>query len=135
MVEAENLIILFDGDCNLCNSTVQFVIDRDKKDLFRFCALQSDTGKLILKKNKLPDNYTDSFLLYYNNKLYTKSSAALYMVKKMQMPWKMLFVFIIIPKLVRDAVYSFIAKNRYKWFGKSEYCRVMTPELKHKFLP
>lgn len=127
-------IILFDGVCNLCNSSVQFVIERDKKDTFLFSSLQSEFGQKILKKNNMNQEEFDSILLVENDKIYQKSDAALRIAKDLDSPWNLLYVFIIFPRFIRDFGYELIAKNRYKWFGKQESCWLPTPELRSKFL-
>lgn len=126
-------VILFDGVCNLCNASVQYVIKHDKKKLFRFASLQSSFGEKILKENNLPNTTFNSFILY-DNKIYTRSTAALLVAKKLSGLIKLSYGFIIFPKFIRDAVYNIIAKNRYKWFGKKEACWLPTPELKELFL-
>ena len=127
-------IILFDGICNLCNSSVNFIIDHDKKNEFRFASLQSEAGQDLLKKFHRNVNDFDSIILVENGEHYERSSAVLKIVKKFPGLWKLLYLFIIVPKPLRDFVYDIIADNRYKWFGKTECCRVPTPELKEKFL-
>ena len=127
-------IILFDGVCNLCNSSVNLIIDHDKKNDFRFASLQSEAGQDLLKKFHLNVKDFDSIILIENGKHYQRSSAVLKIVKKFPGLWKLLYLFIIVPKPLRDFVYDNIADNRYKWFGKKESCRVPTPELKEKFL-
>ena len=129
-----NPIILFDGVCNLCNNSVQFVIKHDKKSKFRFAALQSDTGQALLKKYNLPKQGFDSFVLLQNEKVYLKSTAALQVAKQLDGPIKLLGGFIIVPAFIRNAVYNFIAKNRYKWFGKKHHCMIPTPTLQSRFL-
>lgn len=132
MVE-ERGTILFDGVCNLCNGIVQFVLKRDKRDHFQFASLQSDAGIQVLENYQLNQGL-DTFVYVYKNKAYTKSSAALYVLKGLGGIWKILFIFIIIPKFLRDPIYNWIARNRYKWFGKKDECMLPRPEYKHKFL-
>lgn len=129
-------LILFDGVCNLCNSSVQYVIKHDKKDLFMFAALQSDTGKAIISKFNIDTTQIDSILLYNpeNETITYKSSAALKVALKLRFPTNLLSAFLIIPAFIRNWVYDFIAKNRYKWYGKKDACMIPTPELKSKFL-
>lgn len=127
-------IILFDGVCNLCNASIHFVIDRDKQKYFRYASLQSNTGETYLKKFGMPANVFNSIVLVEGDKFYTRSTAALRIAKKMDGAWPILYAFIIIPPFIRNAVYDYIAKNRYKWFGKEETCRIPTPELKSLFL-
>lgn len=127
-------IILFDGVCNLCNSSVNFIIDRDKKNIFKFAALQSETGQKFLNKFGMDQNDFDSVVLVDENKFYSKSSAALKIVKEFPFLWKALYIFIIIPAPLRNFFYDLVAKNRYSWFGKKDSCRMPSPELKNKFL-
>jgi predicted DCC family thiol-disulfide oxidoreductase YuxK len=110
------------------------LLDRDKKDKFRFVALQSGKGEELLKKFKLSVKDFDTFVLIDGDKCYIKSTAGLIVIKNIPGLWKILYIFIIIPKLIRDFVYSLIAKNRYKLFGKREDCRIPTPEEREKFL-
>lgn len=128
-------LILFDGVCNLCNSSVQFVIKRDKKDMFRYAALQSDIGQQIIEKFNIDTSKTDSIILYSNEKgVFYKSTAALKIASKLGFPTNILGLFLIIPEAIRNIVYDFIARNRYKWYGRKEHCMIPTPELKSKFL-
>ena len=126
-------IILFDGVCNLCSGSVQFVLKRDKKNLFRFASLQSKPGQALLNKFKLSANTFNSFVLVEGDKIYTRSTAALRVAKDLK-GWKWLHALRFIPKFIRDGVYNLIAKNRYKWFGKKEECWVPSPELRSRFL-
>ncbi|MGM8214271.1 thiol-disulfide oxidoreductase DCC family protein [Bacillaceae bacterium W0354] len=112
-------IVLFDGVCNLCNNVVQFLINRDPKDQFRFASLQSDIAEELLQKHN-QEVSLNSFVLIKNDKVYTKSTAALHICKNLPGWWKCLFIFIIIPKFIRDPLYNLIANNRYKWFGKKK---------------
>ena len=127
-------IILFDGVCNLCNGAVNFVIKRDPRNVFKFTPLQEKQGVLLLKKHAIDAQKLDSIVLVENKKVYTKSSAALRIARKLSGLWPLFFVLLIIPSFIRDGVYDFIAKNRYKWFGKKEQCIIPTPGLKEKFL-
>ncbi|MCC6288665.1 MAG: thiol-disulfide oxidoreductase DCC family protein [Chitinophagaceae bacterium] len=127
-------IILFDGVCNLCNSSIQFVLKKDKKKQFYFTSLQSNAGQQLLKQYQLSPNKFDSFVLIENNKAYTRSTAALRVVKKLSGLWPLLYIFIIIPPFIRNTVYDWVARNRYKWFGKSESCMLPTPELNARFV-
>ncbi|TAG11580.1 MAG: DUF393 domain-containing protein [Sphingobacteriia bacterium] len=129
-----NPVILFDGVCNLCSSSVQFIIRNDAKRHFRFASLQSNFGQSILKQFNLPTNELDSFILLYKGKIAIKSTGALQVAKQLSGAWPLLYIFIIIPPFIRDAVYEFIGRNRYKWFGKKEACWLPTPEIKALFL-
>lgn len=127
-------IILFDGICNLCNKSIQFIIKKDKKDVFRFAALQSEVGQYFLNKFEIDRKRTDSMILIDSEEnFYVKSSAALRIAKELPtISWMRLFL--VLPKFFRDGVYNIIAKNRYRWFGKKDECMIPTPELKAKFL-
>jgi predicted DCC family thiol-disulfide oxidoreductase YuxK len=127
-------LILFDGVCNLCNSSVQFILLRDKKDRFRFASLQSDYGQSILKQYNLPTDKFNSLALVENGKIYQKSTGALRIARNLKGLWPMLYGFIIVPPFIRNLVYDIIAKNRYRWFGKKEECMLPRPEWKQKFL-
>ena len=128
-------VLFFDGECNLCNSTVQFIIRHDKKKLFLFATLQSGIGNAALQNiQKQDEPVPDSVILYYNGKYFVRSAAALYVFKLLGSGWAILFAGIIIPRFLRDAVYNFISRNRYKWFGKRNECMIPTPELMDRFL-
>jgi predicted DCC family thiol-disulfide oxidoreductase YuxK len=128
-------IILFDGVCNLCNNSVNFIIERDKNDVFRFASLQSEIGKKLLLERGLNPLILDSIILIEPGvAYYRKSSAALEIVKHLSGGYSLLNYFSFLPESFRDGLYRMIANNRYKWFGKEEICRIPTPELKEKFL-
>ena len=132
-MNADKPLILFDGVCNLCNKSVQFVIKRDPEAQFQFASLQSNAGQQFLKENNLPENNFNSFVLYERGKVFTRSTAALKVASKLK-GWRWSKSLFIIPKFLRDAVYNLIANNRYKWFGKRNECMIPTPELKERFL-
>lgn len=127
-------IVLFDGVCNLCNGAVLFIIKRDKKDRFRFAALESDLGKELLARHNIDPSKIDSIVLISGDSAFAKAGAALRIAKHLTGLWPLLYSLVIIPKFIADAVYDFIARNRYKWFGKKDSCMIPTPELKSKFL-
>jgi len=128
-------IILFDGVCNLCNSTVQFLIKHDKKDVFRFVALQSDLGQQIMAYIGIDTSKVDSIIVYEPGKAYFyKAEAALEIASAIGGVYTLLAVFKAVPKGISNAVYDYIARNRYKWYGKKEACMLPTPEIKAKFL-
>lgn len=130
----ENKIILFDGVCNLCSSSVQFIIKNDDENIFKFASLQSEFGQKFLKENKLDSETFDSFILLDNNKVYKKSTAALIVAKHLKKRWIWLQVFWLIPTVLRDKLYGVISSNRYKWFGKKDECWLPTAELRGKFI-
>jgi predicted DCC family thiol-disulfide oxidoreductase YuxK len=127
-----NPIILFDGVCNFCNSSINFIIKHDKKGQFKFAPLQGKFGQTVSGEttNKMPE----SVLLLEGNKLYSHSTAALKIAKKLDGLWPLMYGFIMVPKPLRDFIYKWIAKNRYKWFGKTETCMIPTKEMREKFL-
>lgn len=127
-------VLLFDGVCNLCSSSVQFVLERDEKENIQFASLQSEFGKNSLSKSQLPPDYTSSLVLLENGRAYIKSDAALRLSKHLNGLWKLGSVLLIVPKFIRDPVYNWIAKNRYKWFGKKEACWIPEPKWKARFL-
>ena len=129
-----HLIILFDGVCNFCNFWVNFIIDRDKDDIFRFAALQSEAGQKLLNKFNLKTDDFDTFILIKGETYFTKSTAALKIAWRLNYPLKVLYYFIFIPKFLRDFIYSLIAINRYKFFGKRDMCRIPSEEERNKFL-
>ncbi|HAY33004.1 MAG TPA: thiol-disulfide oxidoreductase DCC family protein [Ignavibacteria bacterium] len=127
-------IILFDGVCNLCNSSVNFIIDKDVRNVFKFASLQSETGTKLIKNYNLTAENIDSVILIDNDRAYIKSDAALMIAAELGGVYKILSFMRIIPKFIRDFFYDIIARNRYRWFGKKDVCRIPTPELKSKFL-
>jgi predicted DCC family thiol-disulfide oxidoreductase YuxK len=127
-------VILFDGVCNFCNFWVNFIINRDKNDTYQFAALQSDSGQKLLQEFRLNSNDFDSFVLIINDKHFTKSTAALMISKNLNSIIKLLYPLIILPVPIRDFFYDLIAKNRYKFFGKRDVCRIPAEEEKKKFL-
>ena len=126
--------ILFDGVCNLCNGSVQFVIKHDKNAVFSFASLQSEKGQHLLSTLGLVTKQLDSIILIENQKVYTKSTAALRIALKLDNLIPLLYISIIIPRFIRDAVYQFISRNRYKWFGKTEDCWIPSEDLRNRFL-
>ena len=127
-------IILFDGVCNLCNSSVQFIIKHDQHKIYRFASLQSETGKKYLNKFQLSEIDFSSFILIENEKHFSKSKAALKVIKRLKGPIKLLYVLIIIPGFLRNTVYNIIASNRYKWFGKQSVCMIPDEKIANRFL-
>jgi predicted DCC family thiol-disulfide oxidoreductase YuxK len=127
-------VILFDGVCNLCNSSVLFIIQRDPKAKFRFASLQSEFGKNQLRRFGLPESALNSVLLIREDKLFQKSNAALAIARHLTGAWPLLYGFKILPARLRDWIYDWIAKNRYKWFGKRDACMIPTPALKSRFV-
>ena len=130
----EQPVILFDGVCNFCNRAVNFTIKRDKKRTIRFSPLQSATGQQLLQSYNLPLNKMESFVFIEKGKAYKFSTAALRVCRHLNALWPLCYGFIIVPKFIRDGIYEWIARNRYKWFGVREQCMIPTPEIKARFL-
>lgn len=136
-MEHTQSVVLFDGVCHLCQGAVKFIINRDPGHRFRFASLQSEAGRRILKKSHSPEissERIDTIVLYQKDIYYTRSSAALRIAKGLRFPWPLAYGFIIVPRFIRDAVYRFVAANRYRWFGKDETCLVPTRDNKARFL-
>jgi predicted DCC family thiol-disulfide oxidoreductase YuxK len=127
-------IILFDGVCNFCNSTINFVIKRDKKGIIKFAPLQSATGQQLLAQYNLPTNDMKSFVFIDEGVAYTQSTAAIKVCKYLGGLWPICKAFYVVPKFIRDAAYNVVAKNRYKWFGQMDTCMIPTPDVKSRFL-
>lgn len=133
--DSEQPILFFDGVCNLCDGFVQKIIKNDSKELFRFSSLQSGTGTSLLRFiNEKEGTVPDSLILLYKGQYYKKSDAVLKVGKLLGGKWSLIAAGKIIPAFIRDLMYDFVAKNRYKWFGKQDNCMIPTPELKTRFL-
>tara|TARA_B100000497_G_C7692397_1_gene421445 strand:+ start:1706 stop:2107 length:402 start_codon:yes stop_codon:yes gene_type:complete len=128
-------VIVFDGVCNLCNWSVQWVLKYDKNASFSFASLQGEFGQNLLKQKSLDPKTFDSFLLLEGDQLYTLSTAALRVAKKMSFPFFLFYPFILVPKFIRDKIYEYVANNRYKWFGKIESCMIPDQEVQQRFIP
>jgi len=130
----DSIIILFDGVCNLCNGAVQFIIRRDPKQHFKFASLQSPSAQALLQTHGIDPATLYSILVLHNGTLYERSDAALHIARHLPSPWPALTLFKILPKKLRDALYNWVATNRYKWFGQRQSCMIPTPDLKSRFL-
>jgi len=126
--------ILFDGVCNLCNGFVQFVIARDPAARFRFATLQSDAASAVLRDAGVTAPLPDSIVLVEDGAAHVRSGAALRILRGLRFPWPLAYALIIVPRVVRDRAYDFIAAHRYRWFGRRESCWLPTPDLKRRFL-
>lgn len=127
-------LILFDGYCNLCSSSVQFIIKRDKKNQYFFASLQSEIGAKILEHFKINSTNLESVILLKRNRVFIESNAALQIAKTLSGLWPIMYIFIIIPSFFRNLVYQFVSKNRYRWFGKKESCWMPNKEILSRFL-
>ncbi len=134
MNEQKNAIVLFDGVCNFCNGSVNFIIDKDSKNYFKFAPLQSEIAEELASKHGIDKEKTDSIILIENEKAYTHSTAALRIARHLDGVLSKLYVFIIVPKFIRDAFYKLFAKYRYKLFGMQDTCMIPTPEMRERFL-
>jgi len=132
--EVQNPVVIFDGVCNLCNGAVNFIINRDPSARFQFASIQSSTAKKLLTTLELSSDNLDSIILIENNKPYIKSTAALRICKKLGALWPLLYIFILVPRPIRDYFYDIVAKNRYGWFGKREKCMVPNTKIESRFL-
>ena len=126
-------IILFDGECNFCDKSVQFIIKRDPKGCFKFASLQSDIGKELLVKFNVPSD-TDSLILIEDDRCYIQSTAALRICRHLKGAWKLFYPLLLVPKPLRNMCYAMMAKNRYKWFGVKDSCMLPSPEERKRFL-
>jgi len=133
MIHAKS-IIFFDGVCNLCNASIDFIIQRDKKDQFLVGALQDEWSRKVLSKYEVKSDYLDSLVLLENQEIFYKSTAALKIARNLSGFWPVFYPLIILPQRFRDVIYDWIAANRYRWFGKKSTCRLPLPEEKAKFL-
>lgn len=129
-----NPVVFFDGVCNFCNASVNFIIDRDKRNRFRFAALQSDYAHQQLTALGVDPTKMDTVVLLQNGRLYQCSTAALRIAKQLDGLWPLWYVFIIVPPFIRNFFYDIVARNRYRWFGKRDTCRMPTPEERERFL-
>ena len=133
-MENSQKIIIFDGVCNLCNAGVNFIIKRDSGGVFRFTPMQSDIGQQLINRYYRSEFDSDTFLLIKEGECLERSDAALEVINDLPIPWSWLGCLKILPKSIRDAVYSFIAKHRFRLFGKRSHCAVPTPDTQNRFL-
>lgn len=127
-------IVLFDGVCHLCNSSVNFIIRHDPHGRLKFAPLQSPVGQELLRQHNLSSDILDTFVLIESGRAYTRSTAALRVARRLSGLWPVAYVGIVVPRPIRDAVYRLIARNRYRWFGKRDACMMPTAEVKARFL-
>jgi predicted DCC family thiol-disulfide oxidoreductase YuxK len=131
---AESSVVLFDGVCNVCNAAVNFIIDRDPEGRFRFASLQSPEGQALSAPHGIDGSQPSTMVLLEDGKAYTESAAALRIARKLSGPWPVAYAAVLVPRALRDAAYRYFAANRYRWFGRTEQCRIPTPELRSRFL-
>ena len=131
---ADRPVLLFDGVCNLCNASVQWVLIHDRRGQFRFAALQSALGREILERHGIDSRHFDTVVLADADRIFLRSDAPLEIVRRIGGFWRLLYFFKIVPRPIRDAIYNFVARNRYRWFGREEACMLPRPEWKERFL-
>ena len=131
---SNNAIVLFDGVCHFCNQSVNFIVDRDPKAYFKFAPLQSEIAKEYFEKQSFNPEGIDSIILIKGDRVYVKSRAALEIARRLKGAWPLLYGLVVIPGFLRNIIYDFIARNRYKWFGKYEACRLPTPKMRERYL-
>jgi predicted DCC family thiol-disulfide oxidoreductase YuxK len=127
-------VIYFDGVCNLCTTSVQFVLKRDKKNIFRFASLQGEAGQKMLESHHMPTHHYKSFVVEEGGKIFTRSTGALRVFKHLGGAWSLMYAFILVPPFIRDAIYNYVSEHRFRWFGKKESCWLPRPEWKQRFL-
>lgn len=130
MMRSPQHVVLFDGVCNLCNGAVRFILARDPAGLFRFASLQSEAARRLLRD----DGRAETIVLLEAGKTYTKSTAALRIARGLRFPWPLLYAFVAVPRPLRDLVYDWVARHRYRWFGKRETCLLPTSEVRGRFV-
>jgi len=127
-------IVIFDGECNLCARSVQFILRHEARPHFRFSPLQSAAGARMLAAHGFPSTEVSSFVLVSDGQVFTRSTAAIRIAREFKLPWRFLRVLWLVPRPLRDLLYDWVARNRYAWFGKAESCMVPTPELGSRFI-
>jgi len=129
----QHAVVLFDGVCNLCNGAVNFILDRDPGAYFRFASLQSDAAQALLAEHRLPPTYLKSIVVVEGGRIYTNSDAVLQIARQIK-GWSWAYGLRWVPRFIRDPLYHWVARNRYRWFGTSDACRLPTPDLQARFL-
>jgi len=133
MSDENQNIIFFDGYCGLCNKSVDWIIQKDHNRIFKYAPIQGETARQLNISSPNQNNY-DTIIYFDHGQAYSHSTAILYVTKKLPYPWKLFSILIFIPTPIRDSIYKFISKNRYRWFGKSDTCRIPLPQEKEFFL-
>ncbi len=127
-------VVLIDGVCHLCQGLVRFIIPRDPKGRFLFASLQSEVAAKLLNGAGLESGQLSTVVLLEDGVYYTESAAVLRIARKLRFPWPAAYLFILVPRSLRNALYKFVARNRYRWFGRDEQCLLPTPEIRQRFL-
>ena len=131
---ADEPIVLYEGNCGLCDRWVSFIMAHDRRQSFRFATLESDVGRSLLRAHDLPIDTLDSFALVSDGQALQRSTAALQVLRQLGLPWSLLWVGVILPRFIRDPLYDYVASHRYRWFGQIDACRLPAPEERHRFL-
>ena len=130
-----NHVVFFDGVCNLCSESIQFIIKNDRNNVFKFSSLQSEFAQKTLSNKNIKEISTSrTIILLSNNNTYAKSGAVLRIARLLRFPLNLLYIFIIVPPFIRNAIYEYISNNRYRWFGKKAECWIPDETLKYKFI-
>lgn len=132
--EEAGAVVLIDGVCHLCQGLVKFIIKRDPKAAFRFATLQGAAGRRMVSSAGMDPDRLDTVVLVEQGAVYTESAAALRIARKLRFPWPVLYIFIVVPRPLRDTVYRYVARNRYRWFGRDEVCLLPTPDLRRRLV-
>jgi predicted DCC family thiol-disulfide oxidoreductase YuxK len=127
-------LVLFDGVCNVCNALILFIVDRDPQEQFVFAPLSSELGQSVLRKYGFSTVDPDTVVLVENGQAYSRSTAILRILGRLKAPWMVFWLGFVVPRFLRDAAYRYFASHRYRWFGKTDQCRIPTPELRRRFL-
>lgn len=133
-LEENEAVLLFDGVCNLCNGSVQFIIKHEKSSVLKFAAIQSEAGQKLLSQYNINPEYTNSVILIKEGKVYTESDAVFKTSQFLKFPFSLGRFLVVVPKPIRNFIYRKVAKNRYRWFGKKDSCMIPTPDLRNRFL-
>ncbi|MGG1878835.1 thiol-disulfide oxidoreductase DCC family protein [Paenibacillus sp. 7541] len=132
--QSPHAIVLIDGVCHLCQGLTRFIIQRDPDGYFHFASLQSEAGQELLRQGGLPEDMSETMVLIEDGTYYTRSTAALRIVRRLRFPWPLLYIAVTVPRPLRNQLYRMVARNRYRWFGKSEECLIPTPDIRRRFL-
>jgi predicted DCC family thiol-disulfide oxidoreductase YuxK len=132
--DVDSGIVLFDGVCNLCVGSVQFILRRDRRGYYRFAALQSPVGQRLVRQHGIPLPADESVVLIEGGRVWTHSEAALRIARRLGGLWPLLGVLAVVPRPLRDRVYAWIAAHRYRWFGRRDACWVASPQTRERFL-
>lgn len=127
-------VVLIDGVCHLCQGLVRFIVPRDPKGSFLFAPLQNELAREMMVANGLTPGQLNTVVVLEDGVCYTESAAVLRIARRLRFPWPVAYIFIIVPRSLRDALYRYVARNRYRWFGRDEQCLVPTPEIRRRFL-